>query len=225
MARKGGDLWRRDPRPGMLVLIAGVALLLFLGLVLAVMISPAFAAADERLSEAFRDLNVPAFDALFGAVTHLGDFGVMFAMVTIACLVLWALRRRTDAVLLAAVMVVGPSIGAATKDLVERARPSLEFARIALPESYSFPSGHALATFLFFGTLAYIVILNARTVRARTWTVAVCSTLIVLVGMSRVYLGVHWFGDISASWILGFGIMSLATALYLVVTMGEPEGG
>jgi undecaprenyl-diphosphatase len=196
---------------------------MFALLVLAVMISPAFVALDEAASSAFLHVGSPALDPAFETLTRLGDFWVMVGLTAVAAVVLAVIGRRSESILLIGVMIIGSSVGVAAKDLVERARPGLEHARIALPDSYSFPSGHALGAFLFFGTLAFIALMDAKTLRGRVWAVAVCAVLIVLVGISRVYLGVHWFGDITASWILGFGLMSLATALYIVVTAGEAE--
>lgn len=221
MARRKAVLWRRDPRPGVLVIAGGVALLLFLGLVAAVVLSPAFVTFDEAASAAFHDIQSSTLTTFSEAATQIADFWIMLGLTLVTSVVLWVLGRRPEVALLVSVMAIGPLIGAVAKDVVERARPGLEYARIALPESYSFPSGHALAAFLFFGTIAFIVLVDAKSFRVRVWTVGACVVAILIVSLSRVYLGVHWFGDIIASWALGFGIMSLATAIYFVVTTDD----
>jgi len=74
------------------------------------------------------------------------------------------------------------------------------FHVIALPTSYSFPSGHALASFSFYGLLASIVIkrLSNHIARALTWFAA--ALLVVLIGISRIYLGVHNASDVFAGY-------------------------
>lgn len=218
MSRPGAKLWRRDPRPGALVIAAGIAGIAFLGLVAAVIISPAFVAIDEAASSAFNAIQSPALDALFGVATYLGSFAVFAPLAVLVVIVLLMRGRRPEAVLFAATMALGPLAGWGFKQLVERVRPGLDYARIALPDSYSFPSGHALASLLFFGLLAFLVLIEARTVRTRAWSLIACGAAAVLVALSRVYLGVHWFGDIIASWILGIGILCVAIALFVVAT-------
>lgn len=214
VAQRGGDLWRRDPRPGVLVIVAGAALAAFLGLVLAVLVSPAFVAVDQSASELLRRVSFPGLEPFLSAVTHTGDFVVVFVATLVAVAVLVVRGSRTEAVLVGATMAIGTGLGAIAKEIVERARPGLEYARITLPDSYSFPSGHALATFLFCALIAFLVSLEARTLRTRAWTFAACIAVPLLVALSRVYLGAHWFGDVIASWVLGVGIMSIAAAVY-----------
>jgi len=87
-----------------------------------------------------------------------------------------------------------------------------------LPESYSFPSGHALAAMDYFGILGFIVVLEARKVSTRIWVSILCVVAILAVSFSRVYLGVHWFGDILASWFLGAAWMSVTILAYFWFT-------
>jgi len=206
-------------------MFAGFAAVAFLCLLAAVIISPAFVALDERLSSAFNALQSPVLDRVFGVITHAGGGEVLAPLTVLVVAVLASRRRRAEAVLFAATMSLGPLIGSGFKQLVERSRPALEFVRITLPESYSFPSGHALASVLFFGLLGFIVVMEARTVRVRAWVLAACALAALLVGLSRVYLGVHWFGDIIASWILGTGLLAATNALYVVATANQPAPG
>lgn len=225
VTKAAAKLWRRDPRPGVLVIVAGLAAVAFLGLLAAVVISPAFAALDERVSSAFNAIQSPALDLAFGAATYLGSFAVLAPLTLLVVIVLAMRGRRPEAVLFAATMSIGPLVGWGFKLLVERSRPGLDYVRIVLPDSYSFPSGHALASLLFFGLLSFLMLIEARTVRGRAWALAACSTAAVFVALSRVYLGVHWFGDIIASWILGIGILSAAVALFVVATADQPDPG
>jgi undecaprenyl-diphosphatase len=89
------------------------------------------------------------------------------------------------------------------KLLFHRARPEPFFGMVA-PTSYSFPSGHALYSVRFYGTLAVITgtRLRSLTVRLIGWVVAV--SLILLIGISRIYLGVHYPSDVLAGYMTAF---------------------
>jgi undecaprenyl-diphosphatase len=213
-----GDLWRRDPRPGVLVIVFGVAAAVFALLVIGLIAMPLFVFVDEIVSEAFRSLGGSLTETLARGATLLGNGIPMVVLTTGTVLVLWFTGRRAEAGLLLVTVAGGWLLGELFKEVFQRARPGLEFARIPLPESYSFPSGHALAAVEYFGTLAFIVILEAKSVTTRVWVTVLCAIAILVVSFSRVYLGVHWFGDILASWFLGVAWMALTISAYFWLT-------
>jgi undecaprenyl-diphosphatase len=213
-----GDLWRRDPRPGVLVIVFGVAVAVFALLVIGLIAMPLFVSVDETVSEAFRSVGGSLTETLARGATLLGNGIPMVVLTTGTVLVLWFTGRRAEAGLLLVTVAGGWLLGELFKEVFQRARPGLEFARIPLPESYSFPSGHALAAVEYFGTLAFIVILEAKSVTTRVWVTALCAIAILVVSFSRVYLGVHWFGDILASWFLGAAWMAVTISAYFWFT-------
>ncbi len=135
------------------------------------------------------------FDRVFLFFSQIGyargvapvDIGVV--------LVALALRRWREG-LFAAVATGGSGLlNIATKQLFARERPSL-WESIAPETSYSFPSGHAMGSM----TLALVLVLLAWPTRARWWVVAAMTVFVPMVGLSRVYLGVHYPSDILAGW-------------------------
>ena len=69
--------------------------------------------------------------------------------------------------------------------------------------SYSFPSGHAMESFVAYGMLAYLAVLALKTWEARVAAVCGAALLVVLIGFSRMYLGVHYFSDVIAGYAAG----------------------
>lgn len=207
MLKSDRDSWQRDPFPGVLVIVAGLLLAGFLALGLALLFAPAFMRADMALSADIRAITWSWLEPVARGASWLGDFSRMAALTVATGVALWLGGRRTSAATLVLTVALGSLIGAALKLLFGRIRPALEVARIALPESYSFPSGHALTSLLFFGTVAFLIVLHVKSLR---WSVAgasLCALAAFTIAISRVYLGVHYLGDMVGSWLLGFGLL------------------
>jgi undecaprenyl-diphosphatase len=113
------------------------------------------------------------------------------------------------------VVAGGQALGTLLKNVIVRSRPSATQALIPLPGSYAFPSGHALAAVLLYGVLAFLVARAAHTRVMRVGVVVAAVVIIGLVGLSRVYLGVHWPSDVVAAWILGGAWLAVCISGYL----------
>jgi undecaprenyl-diphosphatase len=198
--------------------VAAIALAL---LIAAIVLMPAFTSLDETVSEWVRGLGTETLTPIFSDITRVADPVPMVVLTVGAGALLWALGKRPEAILLVVTVGVGWFLGLVLKLIVERARPGIELARIPLPDSYSFPSGHASAAFLFFATIAFIVMLEAKTVTTRIIVAALCFIAAAAVSLSRVYLGVHWFGDVLASWVLGAAWMTVTVSAYFWFTREE----
>ncbi len=124
----------------------------------------------------------------------------------VALVAIWLLRkgdRRTASILIANGLVV-EILNVLLKRYFERPRPTL-FAEIPLPESFSFPSGHAMSAMAVLGGLAAVLVMRKRAYR--TLIVAVTAVLVFVVGLSRVYLGVHWPFDVLAGFAAGVPLL------------------
>ncbi len=94
------------------------------------------------------------------------------------------------------------------KELVHRTRP---ISWLGIPASgYSFPSGHSIMTFVI---IVELVIILRRLHLARLWTYTVAFIIVLSVGISRVYLGVHWPSDVFGSWLIGSVIITAYSLL------------
>lgn len=150
---------------------------------------------DEPILVFARDMATAGFDRTFLLFSELGyQWGVV--PVDVALVAVLALRKRVREGLFAALALGGSALlNLSTKHLFARERPSL-WESIAPETTFSFPSGHAMGSM----TLAWVCLLLAWRTRWR-WPVAVAALVFtLLVGLSRVYLGVHYPSDILAGW-------------------------
>ena len=158
---------------------------------------------DHGISDGLNRLVSPypvMIDALKG-VSRLGGRPVMLWLVVLAVVLLLIRRRGRLALYLVVAglgaLVLDPSL----KILVGRVRPIVE-TPIATAPGNSFPSGHALGSMVVYGALT-LVFLPAVPAKWRTLFIAVPALLVLLIGFSRVALGVHYTTDVLAGWLLG----------------------
>ncbi len=173
---------------------------------------------DEAVLVWLRGHAGPTLDAVFLVVTRAGyELGVIPAHVLLVlALALSKLRRQA----LFALLAGGGSLllNQAIKHLVGRERPAL-WISIAPETSHSFPSGHAMAA----ATLATVCVLLAWRAHGRwRWFAAGLAVVsVIAVGVSRLYLGVHWPSDVLAGWLAG---VAWVLAAHLLVFARGPNG-
>jgi undecaprenyl-diphosphatase len=135
-------------------------------------------------------------------VTALGGFGVLALVTLLAIGFLLALKRWPDALLLLIATLGGTAISEGLKMGFNRPRPDL-VAHIVDATSMSFPSGHAMLSAVTYLTLGALIARTQERLSMRRGILAAAILLTVLIGASRVYLGVHWPTDVLAGWCLG----------------------
>ncbi len=116
---------------------------------------------------------------------------------------LWWKRSRADALWLLLVVIGGTLLNLGLKQVFAAPRPDL-LPHLDIVKTYSFPSGHAAGNMIFFGGAA--IGIGQRW----AWVVAACA--ILLIGISRIWLGVHWPTDVLAGWVEGIGWLTLCVA-------------
>ena len=151
-------------------------------------------------------------------VTALGGFTVLSLVTVLAIVLLVMHRRRTQAMIFGVTVLLAQGAAEAVKQLVHRARPDL-VPQHDLVYSASFPSGHAVMAPVVYLTLAAILSAGDRRGPVKIVLLASAGLLVIAVGVSRVYLGVHWPTDVLAGWTMGAGI---ALAASMVVHLSAP---
>jgi undecaprenyl-diphosphatase len=151
------------------------------------------------LREAMRDL------------TALGSFVGLGFMTIAASLTLWLCDHRRLGVGLALNILAATLTSTLLKILIGRERPDI-VEHAALTFTASFPSGHAFLSAVTLLSIAGFVGLAARRDDITRLCVVLAWVMIILIGFSRIYLGVHWPTDVIAGWCLGVAWSSLAVA-------------
>lgn len=179
---------------------------------------------DKAVELAVHSIDAPFFDHVMRGFTFMGS---PFAVIPLAAaIIVWAVRKKETraAVAFVVVLVMTEVLNVVLKRTFERPRPTL-FQEIETLHSYSFPSGHAMAAAAVYGMMGVVIARLAPTHR-RPLVVAL-PILVVMIGISRIYLGVHWPSDVLAGFAAGAFIV-LAGALALdgiptLATLVQPE--
>src|SRR5215467_4606614 len=140
----------------------------------------------------------PAMTSAAKIASWLGEYGVTIAFV-IALALFLVLRWRRAAAWLTITLAGALVLDLSLKYAFHRQRPTPFFG--PLPHTYSFPSGHALFSFCFYGVLAGLIAdrVKSRAAEACVWVGA--ALLVAAIGLSRIYLGVHYPTDVIAGYV------------------------
>jgi undecaprenyl-diphosphatase len=192
------------------VLAAAIAAAIFAGLA-AIVLGGVTQGADEAVLQWFSTHRSDALDKVMLEITTLGDGVVIFMMVAVTSVFLWLTGHRWSVYILVLGVVGGKLLNNLLKAAFDRSRPSI-VEMVDMVSSPSFPSGHAMGAFIAYGSIAYLVgrLEPTRQLRAATWFVA--ATLILLIGGSRMYLGVHYPSDIIAGFLAGFAWLAIVAS-------------
>ena len=211
----------------------GVFLLLGLGLALAALLAFGWIAwivgrgvtreVDTAILVWLHARSAPMWDALALAGAGLGSGAALWTVLALGSIYFAWTRRLPSLALLTLSLVGAHVLNGMLKEIFIRPRPRLFGTELQVlgrtfdyPSSYSFPSGHAVVAVVVYGTLAYLVVRLEPTARMRRATLAGAGGLILLIGISRVYLGVHYPSDVLAGYLAGF-IWSSFAAIALEV--------
>ncbi|PKN12005.1 MAG: hypothetical protein CVU69_09680 [Deltaproteobacteria bacterium HGW-Deltaproteobacteria-4] len=156
---------------------------------------------DQQLYDFLAIFHHPWTDLFFAALTWIGSSQAMIILGAFALFTLIINNRDFSALILFFGLVGGELFVFLTKEIFARSRPLPLFPGLDTIGA-SFPSGHAFSALLFYGLVVYFLIGTTRNWRARIGLVFLGSFVVLLVGFSRIYLGLHWTSDVLAGFTL-----------------------
>jgi undecaprenyl-diphosphatase len=150
--------------------------------------------------------------ALMKFFTLIGSGIIVSVLAIIMLLVLVKLHERRLLLFYGGVFLGSAILNSILKSLFQRLRPTLH--RIIEVNGYSFPSGHSMAAFTFYGIITFLLWKHIPNVYARLVLIVVGSVLILAIGISRIYLGVHYPSDIVGGYLASGTWLAASIGLY-----------
>lgn len=164
---------------------------------------------DRVISEYIRGFATPGLTRISIIITNIGsayiEIGLMFV---VGAFLLFRFKHTWETVLLVISLSGAWLLNTILKELFHRARPDI--VHLVKAGGYSFPSGHAMVAAAFYSVIGYLLWLNLRNRSKPSWYVVVFTiALISAIGISRIYLGVHFASDVIAGYAAG-GVWAIA---------------
>lgn len=173
---------------------------------------------DYEIGSFFYEMRTPMRTTIATAITRLADFETQTMVTVAAVLVLLVLKKWRTGLWYGLTVLIGAGfLNGAVKEFYQRVRPT-EIDHLIEQGGHAFPSGHAMGSMIVYGGLLFIMIrfLNSRRQSNPLfkWGLSfIIGFLILMIGLSRIYLGVHYPSDVIGGFSLGFAWLSLSIVL------------
>lgn len=186
-------------------LLIGGCLFLFLQLQRGIL-NKELLSIDLRILHSLYDIRSPLLNDIMKGVTNLGG-GILIGFGFLIVIYLVLKKYRLQGIRFTLVLCMSGIINTLLKNIFQRPRP--QFYPLITERDFSFPSGHAMDSFVFYMALSYLIYQITKNKKLFVLTTILSFLLVLLIGVSRVYLGVHYPTDILGGYICGF-ILSLS---------------
>jgi len=177
---------------------------------------------DEAIMEAVHRIDNPPMNKALHAITQLGSHWAIGAAAGITALMMLRRGRKHDAWTVAVSTGGAMAINTVLKNIFKRRRPQELARRIKLPRSHSFPSGHSLLSAATYPIVAHHLV-EAQSLPVQAIAHSLAGMIIISVGFSRVYFGVHFPSDVLGGFAAGFGWLGLTSLSHTAVEATEEE--
>lgn len=137
-----------------------------------------------------------------GVMLFISFLGSTITLITLAVALLLLIKDKKNSRMISFNLILAYIVNNILKLIIRRPRPSV--VRIISEKGYSFPSGHAMISFAFYGLLIYLIYKNIKNKKLKYTLISLLSILLLLIGISRIYLGAHYTTDVIGGHIIGF---------------------
>ena len=192
---------------------ASFALLLFVALGYMVKFYPEVLTGFDSNIQTWVRGGLPAgLTRFFKTITMLGNTPVQAIIAIVAVILLYLRQYKSEAIFVGASGLLASILIVSLKYIYQRQRPSI--THLVHASGYSFPSGHSLGTFMILGAIAIVLAQRLEKKESKIVVYAITGLLIFLVGLSRIYVGVHYPTDVLESLFLGLGMLHIEFPYY-----------
>lgn len=179
---------------------------------------------DTSISEAIASYRTPSLTQYFIYVTDIGDaigYLIVFSLCTLTFYLVFKSWRYVAQIAL--VMILALSSNLILKQVINRARPEAE--HLVTVETLSYPSGHAMMAMAFYGILIYLITQFEISKIWKSLIILLLAILILSIGISRIYLGVHYPSDIAGGFIAGFIWVIFCVMIFNLMNLFKRDPG
>ena len=141
------------------------------------------------------------------AITNIGG---IVGIITITIILLICIRNKKIGISMVVNLALATGLNVILKDILQRPRPT-EY-RIVDASGYSFPSGHSMVNMAFYGFLIYLIYKNVKNKYLKWGLIVFLALLTLLIGISRIYLGVHYTSDVLAGFLVSISYLIIYTS-------------
>lgn len=159
-----------------------------------------FIGIDRSVSDYFFSTANARMADFFSVVTYMGNWRLVVALSGVVIFLLWKYEKKDYIIQLVVTLIGGQLTGFLLKRIFDRPRP---WWGIHAGDTDSFPSGHAIVAFLFYGFLAYFIFKITEKKKERIACLTLSALIILVIGYSRLYLGAHYASDVIAGYLIG----------------------
>ncbi|MGQ8872533.1 phosphatase PAP2 family protein [Paenibacillus sp. TSA_86.1] len=182
------------------LLVAALCLLAFITIALSISDNQIHR-FDAVLINWIQGMESPGMTRFMQFFTWIGSELQVVVITVVVMLILYVfLRHKRELLFLASVLIGSTVLNALLKLVFQRARPTIN--RIIEVSGYSFPSGHSMAAFSLYGGLAFLIWKHIPSFTGRVCMIVASAGFILMIGISRIYLGVHYPSDIVGGYFL-----------------------
>ncbi|RKD72924.1 undecaprenyl-diphosphatase [Sinobaca qinghaiensis] len=175
---------------------------------------------EQSIIDAVRIWTNPFMIEVFKFITSLASVIFTTALTTFLTILFWVRKKWKKGWIVAIAVGGSGAINFALKSYFYRDRPSVN--QLIEADGYSFPSGHAMNALVMYGMIALILVLAVENAGVKAAVIAASALLIVLIGLSRIYLGVHYPGDVMGGFIVASMWLLITGSWYIKTHLGEP---
>jgi membrane-associated phospholipid phosphatase len=159
---------------------------------------------DLEISHNIQSIQIPFFGQLMALVSWFGFSPQVVVITGSIVLLMYGVGWHWEAVMALVTALFSTALNFIVKELVHRPRPTLNDVNVtALLNSYSFPSGHVMYYVSFFGFIGFLIFRLVQPSARRNLMLFVIWLAILLIGISRIYMGQHWASDVVGAYLLG----------------------
>jgi undecaprenyl-diphosphatase len=198
------------------IVLLGAATWLFSELAENVSAGAPLTQTDVRFSNWLHEHMTPVLTKVMLVITNIHSTSGISVMTVLVMLLLWRTAQRRHIASFLFIVYGGILLNWWLKSIFQRSRPQFIDPLLVI-KSFSFPSGHTMAATVFYGALSAILISQTRNLALRILIVCAAVFMILLVGFTRMYLGVHYLTDVVGAMIEGAGWLTLCLTSFQVV--------